>query len=196
MKYYKLFIDAPFKGGQVVIFSDNELVFQSILSPEERHSISLFRVFREIEKKGILSKIGEIFFNVGPGNFSSLRVIGGAAFGLSSGLKLEPEKLRGFSYLDLLVWEKQIFDKEMLRVAIEDNRDNWVGSTYVRKNDKFTLFESYWRRSKNDKDIRPDIILKKTGIFSPQKLIIYLNSEKYLYRNPWNLLYYQKSYFE
>jgi tRNA A37 threonylcarbamoyladenosine modification protein TsaB len=197
LKVYNLLIDAPFTGGRVVVFTtNNNIVSEKKLSSHQKHSVSLFVNFMEFKKEGFFDKLGKIYFNIGPGNFSSLRVIGSSAFGLLSGLDIDVENLYGFSYLDFLAWKNKHIEKTEMIVAIEDNRNNWVGATYLKEQHKLLLSQHYWRKPKDSMDLSPDIVLSKEELFSVNEIVSYLNSLDYIYRNPWQLLYYQKSYFE
>ncbi|MCK5685591.1 hypothetical protein KAJ27_15775, partial [bacterium] len=141
------------------------------------------------------TSIRKIFVNIGPGNFSSLRVVIISALGLIKGLNLPSSKLQGFSALD--VFASNHLKSEKFSVCVSDNRGGFVGSTYVG-NPEFDIINPMFRLSSEEAEQNPDSfsIFEDFKNLDHEKIIEYIYSENFKPRDIMSPIYYQTSYFE
>ena len=191
-KYTDIILDLPFKGGNVIAVEGDKVSIESI--PENlRHSGCLLNYVRKVCPDK--TTINKIFVNVGPGNFSSLRVVIISALGLAKGLNIDTSNLQGFSALDVFASTTSKSDK--FSVCVSDNRGGFVGSNYV-KNPKFNISNPMFRLSSEEAGKKPDSfsLFEDFKNIEPEKIIKYIYSQDFCSRDVMSPLYYQTSYFE
>ena len=191
-EYSDIILDLPFKGGNVIAVTGVDVVVEKI--PESsRHSSSLLNYISKVcPDKTFIRKL---FVNIGPGNFSSLRVVIISALGLVKGLNISNNDLQGFSVLDVIA--SNYPKSEKFSIHVSDNRGGFLGSSYVR-NEKLEIAEPMFRLSAYDAEekLEPIKVIEDFKNLEPQKIIKYIYSSDFCQRDIMDPLYYQKSYFE